>query len=232
MRSSESAQRSRASAQRLDAERFRPSRLAGLRDDGAGAAERPHRDDAEPELLGERQDLALDLPLARVVRHLDRLDPAGPHDARELVEGRRLVVGRADEADVPGVALALEPRQALLPGDEIVDLLELDVAAVEGELVGSAGDGPRPRTASRSSSRRSLRRDARRAPRPGSVPPDRTSGTSRRAASRPQRPLRPPRVLAELARGRGRTPARSRARRPAPRGRCCRSVGVPRRSGR
>ena len=71
----------------LDAERFLPSRLAGLRDDGAGAAERPHRDDAEPELGGERQDLALGLPLARVVRHLDRLDPAGSHDACELVEG-------------------------------------------------------------------------------------------------------------------------------------------------
>ena len=36
----------------------------------------------------------------------------------------------------PVVALLLEPGQALLPGDEVVDLLEVDVPAVEAELVG------------------------------------------------------------------------------------------------
>ena len=52
-------------------------------------------------------------------------------------KARRLVVGRPDEVDVPVVLLPLEPRQALLPCDEIVVfLLELDVPAVEGELVG------------------------------------------------------------------------------------------------
>ena len=82
------------------------------------------------------------------------------------------------------------------PCDEIVDLLQLDVAAVEARAGRRAGDGPRPRTASRSSSPRSLRRAARRAPRRAPVPRDRTSGRSRRAASRRQTPPRPPRGLA------------------------------------
>ena len=124
---------------------------------GAVAAERAHDDDAEPELLGERQDLPLDLALARVERDLDRVDPPGSHDARELVERRGRVVGRTEEADAAGVPLALEPVEVLAPGDEVVHLLEIDAAAVEAELSLELRAGPRRPTASRSSWRRTPR---------------------------------------------------------------------------
>ena len=53
---------------------------------------------------------------------------AGAQRALELAERRRRVVRDADPADPPRLALRLEPRQMLLPGDEVVHLLELDAA--------------------------------------------------------------------------------------------------------
>ena len=50
-------------------------------------AERLHDDHAEAQLRGERQDLALRLAVARVVRHLHGSDPPAAHDAGELREG-------------------------------------------------------------------------------------------------------------------------------------------------
>ena len=127
-------------------ERLRPGQpqrrqLRGWRgrDRGAGAAERAHDDHAEAELLGERQQLALGLALARVERNLDRVDPPGAHDARELVEGAGRVVRRAEEADAAGVPLPLEPVEVLAPGDEVVHLLEVDPAREEAELVVQLG---------------------------------------------------------------------------------------------
>ena len=81
--------------------------------DERAVAERAHHDDAEAELLGERQDRALDLALARVVRDLDRRDPAAAHDLLELAEGRRAVVRGADRADLALVAQALEQVEPL-----------------------------------------------------------------------------------------------------------------------
>src|SRR5204863_5633593 len=72
------------------------------------AAERSHDEDADAELLGEREDLALDLSLVRVVRDLDRLDAPGPHDCRELAEGGRAVVRRARQADDTRLAELLD----------------------------------------------------------------------------------------------------------------------------
>ena len=102
----------------------------------AGAAERPHRNHPEVELLGERQDPPLDLAFLRVVRHLDGVKAVCAHHPFQLVERRRRIVGSADEADAAAVMLSLEPPQALLPGDEVVDLLEIHPPAEEAELVG------------------------------------------------------------------------------------------------
>ena len=52
--------------------RARAARGRGGSAGRAAPAERAHHDDAEAQLLGQRQDLALDLALARVVGDLDR----------------------------------------------------------------------------------------------------------------------------------------------------------------
>jgi hypothetical protein len=44
-------------------------------------------------------------------------------------------VGRAEQPDAAFVAQALEQRELLAPGDEIVDLVEVDAPAVPGVLV-------------------------------------------------------------------------------------------------
>ena len=205
MRGSESAHRSRASAQESTAEPGNSGRVGRRRNDRPLAAERTHRDDAEPELLGQRQNLALHLPLARVVGHLDRLDPAGAHHPGELVECARLPVGRADQPDaargrVPPPAKAGTPRQAtrLWICSSSTRPPKKPSCAVElpPSLVG------RRRPDLRRDER--LRRADRRAPGRGRPPPDRTSARSRRAAYRPRRrpprprPRRPPRPGADV----------------------------------
>ena len=97
----------------VDAERGQIGRARRAAQQGA-LAERAHDDDAEPELLGERQDAALDLALARVVRDLDRGDAAAAHHVLELVERRRAVVRRADLADLALVAQQLEQVEPLV----------------------------------------------------------------------------------------------------------------------
>ena len=45
-------------------------------------------------------------------------------------------MGRSEEANTARVPLPLEPLEVLVPGDEVVHLLEVDAACEEAELVG------------------------------------------------------------------------------------------------
>lgn len=119
----------------LQPERAELAPLRG-RNLGAGPTERTHADHAEAELLGQRQDPLLHPALPRVERDLDRVDPAGAHHLFELVEAILVVLRGAEEADQPRFALPLEPGKPLPPGDEVVDLLEVDPAAEEAQLGG------------------------------------------------------------------------------------------------
>jgi len=106
-----------------------------------------HHDHAEPQLVREWQDLQLDFPLQRVVGHLDGRDPPAPHHLRQLAEGARAVVGRADHADASLGPQLFQDGQVRAPGDEVVDLIEVDVTAEEAQraldlgasLLGAAG---------------------------------------------------------------------------------------------
>src|SRR3954451_13943413 len=122
-------------APRLDAVLAQRLELGGLRcpSDQGPAAERSHHEHADTELLGERQDLALDLALLRVVGHLDRLDAAGPHDLRELAERARAVVRRAGEPDDARVTQLLDVRELAVPRGQVVDLQEVDASAEEAQ---------------------------------------------------------------------------------------------------
>ena len=98
-------------------------------------AERLHDDHAEAQLRCERQDLALRLAVARVVRHLHGSDPPTAHDPGELREGGWGVVRRTDRGDPPVDAQRLELVETPLPPDEVVDLVEVDPPSegIEGE---------------------------------------------------------------------------------------------------
>src|SRR5205823_14017441 len=98
-------------------------------------AERSHHDDPESELLGQRQELALALPLVRVVRDLDRVDPTRAHGPRQLVVRAWVVVRHPEEPDAPGVTFAFHPFEVVLPRNEVVDLEQVDPAPVEPELL-------------------------------------------------------------------------------------------------
>ena len=110
----------------------------------------------------------------------------------------------------PGFALRLEPREVLLPRDEVVHLLDLDAAEEAALRLVLRRDPPR-RSASRSSSRPSCPRACRRAP--ARAPPRRrrTSARSRTTSCRPRARRRPPPAPARRRRRRWRT---CRARRP------------------
>src|SRR3954470_750795 len=116
----------------LDPERLEVAR--GRAGEEAALREGPHDDDAQVELLGEWQDSARHLAFMRVVGDLDRIDQAALHHLLELVEGRRLVVRGTEEAHALLFPLVLEPREVLLPGHEVVHLLEIDPAAEVTEL--------------------------------------------------------------------------------------------------
>ena len=107
------------------------------------AAERAHDDHAEAELLGERQDLALDLALARVERDLNRVDPPGAH---RPARARRRPRRRSASHRGSGCARRRAPRssqsQVLAPRDEVVHLLEVDVPAVEARAGPRAARAP------------------------------------------------------------------------------------------
>src|SRR5829696_9859093 len=114
-------------ADALEALRARAGEKAALR-------ERPHDDHAQAELLSERKDRPLDVALQGVVGHLDRVDPPTSHHSFELLEGGALVVRRAEEAHAVLLLFVLEPREVLLPGDEVVHLLEVHTAPEVVEL--------------------------------------------------------------------------------------------------
>ena len=83
--------------------------------DQGAFAERTHHDHADAELGGQRQQFALTLTLARVERDLQHLEASRPQRARELAEGTRRVVRYTEQIDSTFAALALEPREVLLP---------------------------------------------------------------------------------------------------------------------
>ena len=92
----------------------------------------------------EREELALAVAFGRAERHLERAEASGTERARlRLAEGRRVVVCDAEPVDHASLALLLEPRQVLLPRDEVVDLLDLDPP----EPVDLVGQRRRPRRA-------------------------------------------------------------------------------------
>jgi hypothetical protein len=103
---------------------------AGLPPHQLPLAERAHEHDTEAQLVGQRQDRALDLALEGVVGHLHGVDAAGGHQLGELGKGPRGVVGGADLADQPLVPGLLEHRQVRLPRHEVVDLHQFDAAPV------------------------------------------------------------------------------------------------------
>jgi hypothetical protein len=76
----------------------------------------------------------------RVQRDLKGLKAFAAQRAREFAERRGRVVRDAELPDPAGVALGLEPRQVLLPRDQVVHLLDLD-AVEPGELIGELATG-------------------------------------------------------------------------------------------
>ena len=58
----------------------------------------------------------------------DEADPSGAHHRHQLVEGGRVVVGGPDDVDQALVAELLQPVQSGWPGDQVVDLVQLDPA--------------------------------------------------------------------------------------------------------
>ena len=114
-----------------------PNGRSGSRSAGSGwvthqlaFAERAHQQDSDTELVGQRQDRGLDLAVGGVVGHLDAVDAAAAHEVGELPEGRRRVVGSADQADQSPVPGGLEHRQLVGPGDQGMDLRKVDPATV------------------------------------------------------------------------------------------------------
>src|SRR2546430_10300031 len=112
----------------LDPERPQRLELAGGRrgNQGALAAEWPHHDHGDAELGGKRKHLALSLPLARIERHLDGLEPPRLERLGQLAQGRRAEVSDAEEVDPAGRAFRLQPGEMLAPEHEVVDLFDLD----------------------------------------------------------------------------------------------------------
>ena len=145
----------RASARRPAQQRLGPAAEPGLGQlaregpaEQAAFAERTHHHHAETEIRGQRQDPLLGLAFARVERHLDRVDAAGSHDPLEDVEGAGLEGRRAEPADVADATLALHPLEVLAPGEQVVDLEQVDPPGVPAELSrevpAPVGDRARP----------------------------------------------------------------------------------------
>ena len=114
-----------------------PNGRSGSRSAGLGyqahslsLAEGAHQQDPDTELVSQRQNGALYLAVGGVVGHLNRIDAAGAHEIGEVGEGRRRVVGGADQADQPPVPHGFQHRQVSAPGDQVVDLHQVDPAAI------------------------------------------------------------------------------------------------------
>ena len=118
--------------------------------------------------LAQRSPL-LALALVRAERHLQRLEEPRSQRALELIERGGRVMGDADPADPAFLALGLEPRQMLLPGNEVVYLLDIDPSE-PGELVGVLATCLRLRSAP------DLRQDGRLAAPPVESEAERTLG--------------------------------------------------------
>ena len=65
----------------------------------------------------------------RVVGHLHHLDQPGAHDVGQLAERADAVVGGPSRPMAAGLALLGHRRQVLVPGHEVVDLVDVDLAA-------------------------------------------------------------------------------------------------------
>ena len=88
-------------------------------------------EDTKSELRGQWQQAVLDLAFAWVVRDLDGIEATRHHRRLELAEARRLPMRCADEGHLTRVADLLDAPQPLGPANHVVDLQQLDVAAVE-----------------------------------------------------------------------------------------------------
>ena len=75
----------------------------------------------------------------RIVGDLDGVDAAGAHDLSEIAEGSRRVVGGSDQADQSLVPGGFEHRQVRGPGHQVVDLHDVDPAAVPLDRAGELG---------------------------------------------------------------------------------------------
>ena len=78
----------------------------------------------------------LDVALARVVGNLDRLHPRIRHHLQQLAEGVPTVVRDADDADGAARLQPFELREPLRPGEQVVDLVDVDAAAEVAERAG------------------------------------------------------------------------------------------------
>ena len=161
---------------RLDAELARAASRSLVRGratekGSARAAERPHHDDGDAELLGQREKASLRLALVRVERQLHRVEAsASQAPARARRTSRRSSAsrrsGRCGRRRAPPRAMAgaLPRRRGCAPA-----------RSRRGRRSGAAPRtdvAPPPCSASRSSSRRSLRRAVRRARRPSASSAD------------------------------------------------------------
>jgi hypothetical protein len=101
--------------------------------------ERAHEQDADAELVSQRQDRLLHVALQRVVRHLDGVDTAGGHEFGQFGERTGGVVGGTDQADQPSLPGVFEHRQMRAPGHQVVDLHHVDATAVPIDRAGQLG---------------------------------------------------------------------------------------------
>ncbi len=92
------------------------------------ASERTHDDHGDTPLVRKRKDSALRFALERVQRNLHGVEAPGLQRPLELRERSVVVVSDAESVDLSRLTLLLEPVQMVAPGDEVVDLFDLDAS--------------------------------------------------------------------------------------------------------
>src|SRR5205823_3187376 len=110
-------------------------------------AQRAVDQNAQPEFGGQGQDASLGIAEPRIVWQLDHVDPTCLHDVAELSEQARQVMRRTKDHDLPLPFQLLEHPKLGLPGDEVVQLVDLDAAEQLQRMsrLGAAfGGAPRP----------------------------------------------------------------------------------------
>ena len=165
--------------------------------------------------------------LDRVEGHLDGVDPSRSHHRLELAERRRLVRRRAQPADGPGGPLALHPVEVRAPGDQVVDLQQVDPAEPP-ELVRELARAVRRIGCPDLGRDERPRRAWTRSPHRAAPPTARTSASCRRSAPRRRTPTPRPRRPPPAGRPGHRTCATSRGPRQGPQARSPRGSGSPR----